>query len=115
MPSGTRGRDGSSRVGHDLSGGEWQRLALARIRYRDADLWILDEPTASLDPEAESAVFTELEANLRGRIGIAISHRSSTVRATIRAAGVRLSLIPDCRRRCHAAGGVCCASVIMSP
>ena len=40
--------------GHDLSGGEWQRLALARIMYRDADIWILDEPTSSLDPEAEA-------------------------------------------------------------
>ncbi|HEY5614376.1 MAG TPA: ABC transporter ATP-binding protein, partial [Bacteroidota bacterium] len=36
--------------GHDLSGGEWQRLALARLMYRDADIWILDEPTSSLDP-----------------------------------------------------------------
>jgi ATP-binding cassette subfamily B protein len=43
--------------GHDLSGGEWQRLALARIMYRDADIWILDEPTSSLDPEAEAAIF----------------------------------------------------------
>ena len=42
--------------GHDLSGGEWQRLALARIMYRNADIWILDEPTSSLDPEAEAAI-----------------------------------------------------------
>src|SRR6185295_11813766 len=50
--------------GHDLSGGEWQRLALARIMYRDADIWILDEPTSSLDPEAEAAIFAELKDNL---------------------------------------------------
>ena len=66
--------------GHDLSGGEWQRLALARIMYRDADIWILDEPTSSLDPEAEAAIFAELKDNLKGRIGIVISHRFSTVR-----------------------------------
>jgi ATP-binding cassette subfamily B protein len=72
--------------GHDLSGGEWQRLALARILYRDADIWILDEPTSSLDPEAEAAIFAELKENLRGRIGIVISHRFSTVRIADRIA-----------------------------
>jgi ATP-binding cassette subfamily B protein len=72
--------------GHDLSGGEWQRLALARIMYRDADIWILDEPTSSLDPEAEAAIFAELKENLRGRIGIVISHRFSTVRIADRIA-----------------------------
>ena len=72
--------------GHDLSGGEWQRLALARILYRDADIWILDEPTSSLDPEAEAAIFAELKANLKGRIGIVISHRFSTVRIADRIA-----------------------------
>jgi ATP-binding cassette, subfamily B, bacterial len=72
--------------GHDLSGGEWQRLALARIMYRDADVWILDEPTAALDPEAEAAIFAELKAMLKGRIGIIISHRFSTVRIADRIA-----------------------------
>jgi ABC-type multidrug transport system fused ATPase/permease subunit len=74
--------------GHDLSGGEWQRLALARIMYRNADIWILDEPTSSLDPEAEAAIFAELKASLRGRIGIVISHRFSTVRIADRIAVV---------------------------
>ena len=72
--------------GHDLSGGEWQRLALARILYRDADIWILDEPTSSLDPEAEAGIFAELKENLRGRIGVVISHRFSTVRIADRIA-----------------------------
>jgi len=72
--------------GHDLSGGEWQRLALARIMYRDADVWILDGPTSSLDPEAEAAIFAELKENLKGRIGIVISHRFSTVRIADRIA-----------------------------
>ncbi|HEX6464467.1 MAG TPA: ABC transporter ATP-binding protein [Vicinamibacterales bacterium] len=72
--------------GHDLSGGEWQRLALARMMYRDADIWILDEPTSSLDPEAEAAIFAELRDHLRGRIGLVISHRFSTVRIADRIA-----------------------------
>ena len=72
--------------GHDLSGGEWQRLALARIMYRDADIWILDEPTSSLDPEAEAAIFAELKDQLHGRMGLVISHRFSTVRIADRIA-----------------------------
>jgi ATP-binding cassette subfamily B protein len=72
--------------GHDLSGGEWQRLALARLMYRNADIWILDEPTSSLDPEAEAGIFAELKENLKGRIGIVISHRFSTVRIADRIA-----------------------------
>lgn len=87
MPNGLESKVGRLfEGGHDLSGGEWQRLALARILYRDADIWILDEPTSSLDPEAEAGIFTELKENLRGRIGIVISHRFSTVRIADRIA-----------------------------
>ena len=87
MPSGLDSKVGRLfEGGHDLSGGEWQRLALARIMYRNADIWILDEPTSSLDPEAEAAIFAELKENLRGRIGIVISHRFSTVRMADRIA-----------------------------
>lgn len=81
--------------GHDLSGGEWQRLALARLMYRDADVWILDEPTASLDPETEAEIFAELKANLKGRIGIVISHRFSTVRVADRIAVVEKGKITE--------------------
>lgn len=70
--------------GHELSGGEWQRLALARLIHRQADIWILDEPTSNLDPEAEAAIFSELKAQLHGRMGVVISHRFSTVRAADR-------------------------------
>ena len=87
MPSGLDSKVGRLfEGGHDLSGGEWQRLALARIMYRNADIWILDEPTSSLDPEAEAAIFSELKAMLKGRIGIVISHRFSTVRIADRIA-----------------------------
>jgi len=81
--------------GHDLSGGEWQRLALARLMYRDADIWILDEPTSSLDPEAEAAIFAELKENLKGRIGIVISHRFSTVRIADRIAVIAGGLVTE--------------------
>jgi ATP-binding cassette subfamily B protein len=67
--------------GHDLSGGQWQRLALARLHYRDADVWILDEPTANLDPAAEAAVFDELFAAAKDRAVLVISHRFATVRS----------------------------------
>ena len=87
MPNGLDSKVGRlCEGGHDLSGGEWQRLALARIMYRDADIWVLDEPTSSLDPEAEAAIFAELKENLKGRIGIVISHRFSTVRIADRIA-----------------------------
>jgi len=87
MPNGLESKVGRLfEGGHDLSGGEWQRLALARIMYRDADIWILDEPTSALDPEAEAAIFAELKENLKGRIGIVISHRFSTVRIADRIA-----------------------------
>jgi ABC-type multidrug transport system fused ATPase/permease subunit len=71
---------------HDLSTGEWQRLALARLIYRDADVWVLDEPTASLDPRSEAAIFAELRHQLHGRTGIVISHRFSTMRVADRIA-----------------------------
>jgi ATP-binding cassette, subfamily B, bacterial len=72
--------------GKDLSGGEWQRMALARLVFRDAAVWILDEPTAALDPEGEAAIFAQLKRQLVGRIGIVISHRFSTVRMADRIA-----------------------------
>jgi ATP-binding cassette, subfamily B, bacterial len=58
----------------DLSGGQWQRLALARLIYQDASVMILDEPVASLDPQGERAVF-ELFARLQHRIIIFTTHR----------------------------------------
>jgi len=67
--------------GIDLSGGQWQKVALARAFMRDeADILILDEPTAALDAEAEHAVFQRFRALARGRTTILISHRFPTVR-----------------------------------
>lgn len=66
--------------GVDLSGGEWQKLALARAYMRDAQLLILDEPTATLDARAEYEVFLRFSDLTRGRMAVLISHRFSTVR-----------------------------------
>ncbi|WP_413452156.1 ABC transporter ATP-binding protein [Georgenia phoenicis] len=67
--------------GRDLSGGQWQRVAIARAFYRDAQLMILDEPTAALDPRAESQLYESLRAVLAGRTAVFISHRFSSVRS----------------------------------
>jgi ATP-binding cassette subfamily B protein len=66
--------------GVDLSGGEWQKIALARAYIRDAQLLILDEPTAALDARAEYEVFLRFSELVAGRMAILISHRFSTVR-----------------------------------
>jgi ATP-binding cassette subfamily B protein len=65
--------------GQELSGGEWQKIALARAFWREAHILILDEPTSSLDPLAEAELFHEFRALLDGRSAILISHRFSTV------------------------------------
>ncbi|MBD8500853.1 ABC transporter ATP-binding protein [Paenibacillus arenosi] len=66
--------------GHQLSGGQWQRVAIARAYIRNADLYILDEPSAFLDPEAEYEVFQMFRQLVADRMGIFISHRFSSVR-----------------------------------
>jgi ATP-binding cassette subfamily B protein len=66
--------------GVDLSGGEWQKVALARAYMRDAQLLILDEPTASLDARAEYEVFRRFAGLMENRMAVIISHRFSTVR-----------------------------------
>lgn len=66
--------------GVDLSGGEWQKVALARAYMRDAQVLILDEPTAALDARAEYEVFVRFSQLVAGRMAVIISHRFSTVR-----------------------------------
>jgi ATP-binding cassette subfamily B protein len=66
--------------GVDLSGGQWQKIALARAYMRDAQLLILDEPTAALDARAEHEVFVRFAELIQGKSAVLISHRFSTVR-----------------------------------
>lgn len=66
--------------GVDLSGGEWQKIALARAYIRDAQVVILDEPTAALDARSESEVFQRFAELTQGKTALLISHRFSTVR-----------------------------------
>ena len=66
--------------GVELSGGEWQKVALARAYMRDAQVLVLDEPTAALDARAEYEVFSRFAELTKGRMAVLISHRFSTVR-----------------------------------
>ncbi|KQU46961.1 ABC transporter ATP-binding protein [Sphingomonas sp. Leaf339] len=68
------------RNGVDLSGGEWQKMAIARAYMRDANVLILDEPTAALDARAEYEVFQRFRELSAGRSAVLISHRFSSVR-----------------------------------
>lgn len=66
--------------GVGLSGGQWQRISLARIHLRSAPIWILDEPTSAIDAEAEQDIFRELQRSKADRITIVVSHRAWTLR-----------------------------------
>jgi ATP-binding cassette subfamily B protein len=66
--------------GAELSGGQWQKIALGRAFMRDSEVLVLDEPTAALDPEREYEIFQRFRDLTRGRIALLISHRFSTVR-----------------------------------
>lgn len=68
------------RDGVDLSGGEWQKIAIARAYMRDAEMLILDEPTAALDARSEFEVFERFKELSKGKTAVLISHRFSTVR-----------------------------------
>ena len=66
--------------GHELSGGQWQKIALSRAFMRKAEVLILDEPTSALDAQAEYEIFLRFRDLMQGRIAVLISHRFSTVR-----------------------------------
>ncbi|MFC0339119.1 ATP-binding cassette, subfamily B [Kushneria avicenniae] len=83
LPQGYRTQLGRwFRNGQELSGGQWQRIALSRAWMREeADILVLDEPTAAMDAAAEAAVFERFRQYSRDRTAIVISHRFSTVRS----------------------------------
>ena len=66
--------------GEKLSGGEWQKMALARAFFRDSQILIMDEPTSAMDPKAETDLFQRFHELAKGRTAIFISHRLSTVK-----------------------------------
>ncbi|HEX9144586.1 MAG TPA: ABC transporter ATP-binding protein [Candidatus Binatia bacterium] len=68
------------RDGHELSMGQWQKIALARAFMRNADILVLDEPTASVDAQTEYEIFRHFQQLTEGKMAILISHRFSTVR-----------------------------------
>jgi ABC-type multidrug transport system, ATPase and permease components len=82
--------------GTQLSGGEWQKVALARAFMRDARILILDEPTSALDPQSESDVFKEFRLLTEGKTAVFISHRFSTVRLADRILVLEYGGIREC-------------------
>jgi ABC-type multidrug transport system fused ATPase/permease subunit len=80
VPGGLTGYLGRAFGERDLSGGQWQRLALARAFFRQAKLLVLDEATAALDPLAELALFERFAELARGRTAIMVSHRLGAAR-----------------------------------
>ena len=80
LPDGVDTQLGQQWHGVGLSGGQWQRLALARIHLRGAGIWILDEPTSAIDAETEEEIFRDLHASRPDRIAIMVSHRAWTLR-----------------------------------
>lgn len=80
LPGGLDCQLGEQFGGPNLSGGQWQRLALARIYLRGAPVWILDEPTSAIDAEAEQDIFHQLGAEREKRITIVVSHRAWTLK-----------------------------------
>lgn len=80
LPHGLDTQLGQQWDGVGISGGQWQRLSLARIYLRDAGIWILDEPTSAVDAQAEAQIFAQLADDKAEHITIAISHRASTLK-----------------------------------
>lgn len=66
--------------GMEISGGQWQRLAIARGFYKDAEIVVLDEPTAAIDPLRERDIYREFKRALQGKTGVIVTHRLGAVR-----------------------------------
>lgn len=81
--------------GYQLSGGEWQKVALARAFMREAPILVLDEPTSSLDAQAEYEIFTKFRLLTEGRTAVFISHRFSTVRLADRIFVIEQGIIKE--------------------
>lgn len=75
---------GKEYEGTDLSGGQWQRLALARALFADGDLIILDEPTSAMDPRVESQLFMQFSELVKGKTSVMVTHRLGAVKNSSR-------------------------------
>ncbi len=80
FPDGLDTQLGTQWGGPGLSGGQWQRIALARIHLRGSGIWLLDEPTSAIDAEAEQEIFAQLRRTAADRITVVVSHRAWTLR-----------------------------------
>src|SRR6185295_7245383 len=109
LPGGYAQRIGKRfKNGVELSGGEWQKVAIARAYMREAEVLILDEPTAALDARAEFEVFQRFKELSQGKTAVLISHRFSSVRMAdrifvladgkVEAAGTHEELLSSSRR-----------------
>jgi ATP-binding cassette subfamily B protein len=83
------------RDGHELSLGQWQKIALARAFMREAEILVLDEPTASVDAQTEYEIFQHFKELTEGKMAILISHRFSTVRMADRIAVIQEGRITE--------------------
>lgn len=86
----------SYQEGEDLSGGQWQKIALARALFSEGQLLILDEPTSALDPQAEMEVFEQFDHLTQGKTAIFISHRMAAARMADRIFVMRDGEICEC-------------------
>jgi ATP-binding cassette subfamily B protein len=81
--------------GFELSGGQWQKIALSRAFMREGEVLVLDEPTAALDAEREYEIFQRFRELTAGKIAVLISHRFSTVRMADRIAVIENGCITE--------------------
>ena len=96
FPDGLETMLGLTFGGIELSGGQWQRIALARAIYRPCQVLILDEPTAAIDPVEETALYRTFQECCRGRIGFVVTHRTGMVKICQQVIVMRQGSIVDC-------------------
>ena len=82
--------------GTELSGGQWQRLAIARGFYKDAELIVLDEPASAIDPLREKEIYEEFRRGLKGRTGIIVTHRLGAVNLADKIVVLKQGRVAEC-------------------